>query len=413
MLWLLAMMENGTSVVALSSGRKKLSGLTIDLPLMISPPRTIAFEILQLVDQGGYASDLLFARSAQLDSRDAGLASEIVFGALRFQSQLDFLIEHYSGRPADRLDAEVRIALRIGVYQLRYLERVPAHAAIHESVELIKRAKKRSAAGFANAVLRKVDRSPVAWPTREIELSHPAWLLDRWDRQFGPEAATAIAIANLQRPESYVRVPPGASTSAELVPTDVPGCFRLLSGEVQNLRIQDIGSQSIVPLLDLAPGQTFLDLCAAPGNKTAQALESGVTTVASDFHLSRLAPLKSLGIDLVTLDARQPLPFRRRFDRILLDAPCTGTGTLARNPEIKWRLTPANIEELKQTQIRVLHHAMEALAPGGKLVYSTCSLEREENEEVVGDLPIRTTRRIPGRDPGDGFFAAVFESGIS
>ncbi len=377
---------------------------------MISPPRTIAFEILQLVDQGGYASDLLFARSAQLDSRDAGLASEIVFGALRFQSQLDFLIEHYSSRPAARLDAEVRIALRIGVYQLRYLERVPAHAAIHESVELIKRAKKRSAAGFANAVLRKVDRSPVAWPTREIELSHPAWLLDRWDRQFGPEAATAIAIANLQRPESYVRVPPGASTSAELVPTDVPGCFRLLSGEVQNLRIQDIGSQSIVPLLDLAPGQTFLDLCAAPGNKTAQALESGVTTVASDFHLSRLAPLKSLGIDLVTLDARQPLPFRRRFDRILLDAPCTGTGTLARNPEIKWRLTPANIEELRQTQVQLLQQAMQALAPGGKLVYSTCSLEREENEEVVGAFPLSMMRRIPGRDPGDGFFAAVLES---
>ena len=380
---------------------------------MISPSRTVAFEILQLVDQGGYASDLLFARSAQLDSRDAGLASEIVFGVLRFQSQLDFLIEHYSHRPATRLDAEVRIALRIGIYQLRYLERVPAHAAIHESVELIKRAKKRSAAGFANAVLRKVDRSPVAWPTREIELSHPAWLLDRWDRQFGPETATTIALANLQRPETYVRVPPGASTSAELAPTNVPGCFRLLSGEVQNLRIQDIGSQSIVPLLDLAPGQTFLDLCAAPGNKTAQALESGVTAIASDFHLSRLAPLKSLGIDLVALDARQPLPFRRRFDRILLDAPCTGTGTLARNPEIKWRLTSANIEELRRIQVQLLHQAMQALAPGGKLVYSTCSLEREENEEVVGDLPIRTMRRIPGRDPGDGFFAAVFESGIS
>jgi 16S rRNA (cytosine967-C5)-methyltransferase len=379
---------------------------------VISPSRTVAFEILQLVDHGGYASDLLFARSAQLDSRDAGLASEIVFGALRFQSQLDFLIEHYSGRPAARLDAEVRIALRIGIYQLRYLERVPAHAAIHESVELIKQARKRSAAGFANAVLRKVDRSPVAWPTREIELSHPAWLLDRWDRQFGPETATAIALANLQRPETYVRVPPGASTSAELAPTDVPGCFRLLSGEVQNLRIQDIGSQSIVPLLDLAPGQTFLDLCAAPGNKTAQALESGVTVIASDFHLSRLTPLKSLGIDLVTLDARQPLPFRRRFDRILLDAPCTGTGTLARNPEIKWRLTPANIEELRQTQVQLLHQAIEALAPGGKLVYSTCSLEREENEEVVGALPLSMMRRIPGRDPGDGFFAAVLESKV-
>ena len=377
---------------------------------MISLSRIVAFEILQLVEQGGYASDLLFARSTQLDSRDAGLASEIVFGALRFQAQLDFLIEHYSGRPAARLDVEVRIALRIAIYQLRYLERVPAHAAIHESVELIKRARKRSAAGFANAVLRKVDRSLIAWPTREVELSHPAWLLDRWDRQFGRETATAIARANLQRPETYVRAPPGASTEAELAPTDVPGCFRLLSGDAHNLRIQDIGSQSVVPLLDLAPGLTFLDLCAAPGNKTAQALESGVVAVASDFHLSRLAPLKSLGIDLVALDARQPLPFRGRFDRILLDAPCTGTGTLARNPEIKWRLTRANIEELRQTQILLLRQAMQALAPGGRLVYSTCSLEREENEDVVGELPIRTMRRIPGRDPGDGFFAAVIKS---
>ena len=176
------------------------------------------------------------------------------------------------------------------------------------------------------------------------------------------------------------------------------------------MRIQDIGSQSIVPLLDLAPGLTFLDLCAAPGNKTAQALESGVRAIACDFHSSRLAPLKSLGIDLVTLDARQPLPFRRRFDRILVDAPCTGTGTLARNPEIKWRLAPSNIEELRQTQVLLLQRAMEALAPGGKLVYSTCSLEHEENEGVVGSLAVREMRRIPGRDPGDGFFAAVIES---
>lgn len=377
---------------------------------VISPARAIAFEVLQLVDEGGYASDLLFARSAPLDSRDAALASEIVLGCLRFQAQLDFLIAHYSGRPAARLDAEVRIALRIGIYQLRYLERIPAHAAIHESVELIKRARKRSAVGFANAVLRKVDRQPVAWPSREIALSHPAWMLERWETQFGAETATTIALANLRRPDTYVRVPPGTSTSFDLAPTEIPGCFRLLSGDADNLRIQDIGSQSIVPLLDLAPGQTFLDLCAAPGNKTAQALESGVIAIASDFHLSRLAPLKSLGIDLVVLDARQPLPFGRRFDRILLDAPCTGTGTLARNPEIKWRLTSANIDELRQTQILLLRHAMQALAPGGKLVYSTCSLERDENESVVGELPVRMMRRIPGRHPGDGFFAAVFEA---
>jgi 16S rRNA (cytosine967-C5)-methyltransferase len=341
--------------------------------------RAVAFDILLLVERGGYASDLLFSRSAALDSRDAGLAAEIVLGALRVQSQLDFLIEHYSGRQAARLDAEVRIALRMGIYQLRYLERIPVHAAIHESVELIKRARKRSAAGFANAVLRKVDRQPVGWPSRHIELAHPAWLLERWDRQFGPETATAIALANLRRPQTYVR----------------------------GSRIQDIGSQSIVPLLDLSPGQTFLDVCAAPGNKTAQALESGVRAVACDIHWSRLAPMKSLGLDLVVLDAREPLPFRRRFDRILVDAPCTGTGTLAHNPEIKWRLRPEAIEELRQLQARILRHAMEALALGGQLVYSTCSLEKEENEDVVQGLDVKMMRRIPGRDAGDGFFAAV------
>jgi 16S rRNA (cytosine967-C5)-methyltransferase len=292
--------------------------------LPISTARSVAFDILQLVDSGGYASDLLFSRSTALDSRDAGLTSEIVFGVLRFQSQLDYLIERYSGRPATRLDPEVRIALRMGIYQLRYLERVPAHAAIDQSVELVKRARKRSAAGFTNAVLRKVDRNPIAWPSREIELAHPAWLLDRWDRQFGPDVATGIALANLRRPETYLRLPAGASPASDLEPTPIPGCFRALSSDTHGFRIQDIGSQSIVPLLDLAPGMTFLDLCAAPGNKTAQALESEVRAIACDFHWSRLEPLKSLGIDLVTLDARRPLPFRRRFDRILVDAPCTG-----------------------------------------------------------------------------------------
>jgi 16S rRNA (cytosine967-C5)-methyltransferase len=348
---------------------------------VLSPARLVAFEVLQQVERGGYAADLLFACSTALDSRDAGLASEIALGALRYQSQLDFLMERYSGRPAARLDPEVCIALRMGIYQLRYLERVPAHAVIHESVELVKRARKRSAAGFVNAVLRKVDRRPIVWPSREIELAHPNWLLERWDRRFGQETATAIALANLRRPETYRR----------------------------GSRIQDIGSQSIVPLLELCPGQTFLDLCAAPGNKTAQALESGVRAIACDFHWSRLAAMKSMGIDLVVLDARQPLPFRRCFDRILVDAPCTGTGTLAHNPEIKWRLRPAAIEQLRQVQTQILRQALEALAPGGRLVYSTCSLEPEEDEDVVAGLAAKTMRRIPGQDPGDGFFAAILE----
>ncbi|MEX2262048.1 MAG: transcription antitermination factor NusB [Bryobacteraceae bacterium] len=385
----------------------------------MSPARTVAFRTLLEVDAGGYASDLLLQYSAALDSRDAGLASEIVFGVLRFQAQLDYLAEKFSGRSTERLDTSVLLALRMGVYQLRHLDRVPAHAIINESVELIKRSKERSAAGFVNAVLRKIQRAiadgvPFEWPDRATELSHPAWLLESWERRYGFDQATAIARANLQPPETYVRVPGGAVPPPECEPTVIPGCCRLPSGRAAGFRIQDIGSQSIVPLLDLSPGLTFLDLCAAPGNKTAQALESGVKAIACDLSVGRLRGLSSLGIDLVALDAARPLPFAQRFDRILLDVPCAGTGTLARNPEIKWRLQPSDIENLKGRQIALLQRARQYLAPGGKLVYSTCSLQVEENEGVVERVPRRlverTMHRLPGRQPGDGFFAAVIRS---
>ena len=176
-------------------------------------------------------------------------------------------------------------------------------------------------------------------------------------------------------------------------------------------RIQDIGSQSIVPLLDLAPGQLFLDLCAAPGNKTAQALEAGVRAVACDLHWSRLAPLKSLGIDLVLLDARQPLPFPPPF------RPHSGRRALLRHGHAGAQpgnqvasATRQDCGVARRCRSGCFGHALDALAPGGRLVYSTCSLEREENEDVVEGLASQTMRRLPGRDPGDGFFAAVIES---
>ncbi|HEX3745426.1 MAG TPA: transcription antitermination factor NusB [Bryobacteraceae bacterium] len=353
---------------------------------MPAPARTLAFDILLRVERGAWASDLLLAHSAGLDSRDAGLAGEIVFGVLRYRAQLDFLIEHYSGR-RQKLDIEVRIALRMGIYQLRYLERIPPHAAVTDAVDLVKRAHKRSATGFVNAILRQVDRDPVAWPNREVEWSCPEWLLARWEQQFGAEAAEGIARAALREPEKYTR------------------------GD----RTQDIGAQSIVPLLQLESGQSFLDVCAAPGNKTAQALEAGVRATACDVHFHRLSQMKNLAAGLVVLDATRPLPFARRFDRILVDAPCSGTGTLARNPEAKWRFQPSDLHDLQARQIALLANAREALAPGGLLVYATCSLEPEENEEAIAravpeGLVVETMRRLPGRDPGDGFFAAVIKS---
>ncbi|MFB3828584.1 MAG: transcription antitermination factor NusB [Bryobacteraceae bacterium] len=380
----------------------------------MTPARSAAFRILLAVERGGYASDLLDA--AGLEPRDAGLASEIVFGVLRRRAQLDFLIEHYSGRKA-KLDPPVRAALRMGVYQMRYLDRVPSHAAVSQSVELVKRAKKTSAAGFVNAVLRKVDREPVRWPDRATELSHPAWLLERWDAQYGRETADAIARANLRQPETYIRVPRGSPPPRGAKQEGPPGCYRVPAGETGGFRIQDIGSQSIPPLLKLKHGQTLLDLCAAPGGKTKQALESGVRAIACDVHPRRIAMLRGAGADLVVLDGTRPLPFGRRFERILLDAPCSGTGTLARNPEIKWKLKPEDLPKLQKVQRSLLTQARAALAPGGLMVYSTCSLEHEENEDVIASLDPaevrRILRRIPGRDAGDGFFAAVIESGIA
>jgi 16S rRNA (cytosine967-C5)-methyltransferase len=354
----------------------------------VSASREISFRILIKVHAGGYASDLLRHESAALPPRDAALAETLVFGCLRYQSQLDFLIAHYSGRPQPKLDLEVRVPLRLGIYQLRYLDRIPAHAAVAESVELVKSAHKRSAAGFVNAVLRKVDRSPVRWPDRATELSIPAWMLERWERFYGPVIAADIAQAALAEPEVYLNPVTG--------------------------RQQDIGAQSIVPLLAIEPGMTVLDLCAAPGNKTAQAIAAGGRVIACDRYYRRLEEVPYQAARVV-LDAADPLPFSTehesdRFDRILIDAPCSGTGTLARNPEIKWRLAASDITVFQGRQRTMIQRALPHLRRGGRLVYATCALEQEENEAVIeGFRATETLSRIPGRDPGDGFFVAVIE----
>lgn len=383
----------------------------------VSPARSVAYAVLRAVDEGAYASDTLAERSSGLASRDAGLASQIVFGCLRFQAQLDFLVEQYSGRPAAGLDKLVLIALRMAIFQLRYLDRIPAHAAVDETVEAVKQHKPQ-AAGLVNAVLRKVNRDEAQWPDRQTELSCPEWLLARWSEHFGAEAARRIALAALREPIPYVRIAPGRPVpeGIEVEPTDIPGCYRLLSGSTLGLRLHDIGSQSIVPLLGLEPGMSYLDLCAAPGNKIAQALETPLgLAIACDVSISRIRDVPP-GCLRVVLDAAAPLPFSRKFDRIFLDVPCSGTGTMGRNPEIKWRVQRETITRFAEKQLRMLAGSVEWLNPGGQLVYATCSLEREENEDLVAAVlerepALRCQRevwRLPGRDEGDGFYTAVF-----
>jgi len=350
----------------------------------VTPARRIAYEILGAVERGGQASNLLDERMVRLDPRDAGLATQIVFGVLRRLRQLDWLIAQASSRPVDELDPSVLRVLRMGAFQLRFLDRIPPHAAVAESVELIKRAGKTQAAGFANAVLRRLPPVPAEWPSDAVCYSMPDWLWMRWSANLGPELAALAGEASLHEPEAHFR----------------------------EGRRMDIGAQSIVPLLELEPGQLFLDLCAAPGNKTLQAMETNVRAIACDSNPRRLRSLLA-PCPRVLLDAAQPLPFGRVFDRILVDAPCSGTGTLARNPEIRWRLTPEEIERQSARQQRILANALCCLKPDGRLVYSTCSLEPEENEHVLkraaAGRVIREELRCPGRDEGDGFFAAMIE----
>lgn len=361
----------------------------------MTPARRIAFEILGAVERGGFAADLLEERTGRLEARDAGLVTQIVFGVLRRRAQLDWFITQAASRPVEKMDASVVRALRMGVFQLRFLSKIPPHAAVGESVDLVKSAGKTSAAGFCNAVLRRLPERPAEWPSDEVKYSLPEWLWARWRKNLGGAAAARAAEAALEEPESWWRTPDGQSGEGPAP---------------EGARVMDIGSQSIVPLLQLEAGQRFLDLCAAPGNKTAQALEAGVRAVACDASEPRLQGLLA-DCPRVLLDGAQPLPFGPVFDRILVDAPCSGTGTLSRNPEIRWRLTPDEIQRQSARQQRILRHALAALKPGGRLVYSTCSLEPEENQDVVNRVAAsrvqRVVRRLPGRDPGDGFFAAV------
>jgi len=354
-------------------------------------------------------------------------------GVLRRRGELDHAIGQVVRRPLSKLDPEVLCALRIGAYQLLRLDRVPAHAAVSESVELVKSAGKRSASGLTNAALRKIGK--VETSSGDDGLNAPEWLRTRWQGRFGLDVAQRVVEASLRAPETFLRLNPQFDATetigllraegVEVAETDVAGAYRVVSGRTRGSKtigggrasVQDLGSQAVVALLGLQPGMRLLDVCAAPGGKAQAASErlGAEAVVACDLHPHRLRKMRALGsgtVALVAADAARALRPGVRFDRVLVDAPCSGTGTLGRNPEIKWRLQPGDIEDLARRQEALLRAALERVAEGGAVVYSTCSLEGEENERVVargageGWRIDEHLERVPGREAGDGFWAA-------
>ncbi len=462
--------------------------------MSISRARTIAFDVLlRVAKQNAYADEVL---RAELDetvrTEDAGLATELALGVLRWQRLLDFVIDRYLKKSANTGDVEVRIALRLGVYQLLFLDRVPARAAVHESVELVKRARKRSASALVNAILRKAAKEPfpgnspadavarffpAGIPLADrigIQYSHPTWIVERWLRIHGEERTRSLLQANNRVPvlSAYLLDPLRSEDAA--LSLQRTGCRiqpgRLLRDawvlEAGNpaaseavrcgwVAIQDEASQAVARVVAPDPGNSVLDLCAAPGGKTmllARAAGAQGHVIAADLHENRVRAMHERfelagvrNVETIVVDGAQPLPFERpfdrSFDRILVDVPCSGTGTLARHPEIRWKLHAEDLRDLHDRQARLLRNALPHLAPHGRLVYSTCSLEPEENEFVVSEVldalgdtfqvadpriaierclqeSVRVEsvvgadgffRTFPAEHGTDGFFAAVIE----
>jgi len=441
----------------------------------ISPARVAAFDILLRVEhENSYASELLHAsRYAELSSADHGLATELVMGVLRWRSLLDQRIAEHSSQKLARLDREVLTALRLAAYQLLFLDRVPGRAAVHESVELVKRARKRSAVPFVNAVLRKFagrgekfdGAFSIANANSSSELAersaHPLWLAERWIQEFGFEVANKICTYDQRIPETSISVLDPAiadelrNDKISLSPGDMlTSAYRVDAGDLTGTRafregrvvIQDEASQ-LVSLL-VGQGANILDCCAAPGGKTRTLAERNpdASIIAIELHPHRARMLRKLvsapNVQVIAADARS-FPVTAHFDRVLVDVPCSGTGTLARNPEIKWQLKSEDLADLQARQLAILRSAMQRVSPSGRLVYSTCSLEKEENSAVVenamsSDSSFRVLdcraelkrlhaqgelrwenidsltsgpylRTIPGVHPCDGFFGAILE----
>lgn len=396
------------------------------------------------------AESFLGTALSRFDERDQGLLRELVMGSLRWLRRLDHIIATASSRRFDQIEAPLCSPLRIAAYQLLFLDRVPAHAAVHEAVEQAHQLTHRGGASFVNGVLRRIARDPrlEAWPVQEanpvrrlaIERSHPDFLVARWLERLGREKALDLMDAN-NRPKPIqllaFRDRGGRELLAESLideglevePTALSplgltvrrgnplGTAAFRRGDVY---IQDEASQAAALMPPPRPGETVFDAAAAPGGKSfaLMAREPGVRIVAGDVSLARASTLRAnlrrlrRELPMVLGDAGEPA-LRGPFDRVILDLPCSGTGTLRRHPELKWRISEGEIGRLTQQALRLFDGAAPLVAPGGLLVAITCSLEREENEDVVARfLSSAAARRDFTLEPLEGVLEAPLAGGL-
>jgi 16S rRNA (cytosine967-C5)-methyltransferase len=431
--------------------------------MKLSPARTAAYDVLLRIEtEHAYSSTLLADHEKNLIPADRGLCHEIVLGVLRRQLLFDRYIDIFTRER--KLDIEIRIILRIGVFQIYYLDRVPDHAVVNESVGLVARARKSSARGLVNAVLRSATREKPSLKFKDaterisIETSHPEWLIRHWNEQLSQKAAGELAYANNETPPmAFRKTVKGVEVQLpdEVIQSRlVDGCFvaarsseelRMLA-DSGKIYFQDEASQMVARTVRIEPGDRFLDVCSSPGGKaTAIAYNASFSSerrrnelmIAGDLTWRRVKLLQETCskqnagfIQVVQYDATKSLPFAdEQFDSVLVDAPCTGTGTIRHNPEIRYFLSPDDFSRMQNIQLAILENASRLVKFGGKLVYSTCSLEREENEDVCArflslgrewqriDVAVAETfrtsegyaRTFPYRDNLDGFFIATFQ----
>lgn len=392
-------------------------------------PRRAAYEILLRVDEGAFSDltlDTVLQRS-RLDGRDRGLVTELVYGVLRLRGRLDFALEQFCSQPLQRLQPEVLRLLRLGSYQLLELDRVPAHAAVSATVELTRELGLDKATGFVNGVLRGLDRgkAEIDWPEPENirrYLQHvcsmPVWLTKELMRLLPNQEARAFGEALAQPAPFTLRVNSLQADRQQYLSAlqhtgyQARACHYApegiviekrgegsLPGDAEGLyQVQDQASMLISHLLDVQPGQKILDCCAAPGGKTthiAALAENRAEIVALEMYPQRVelivqgaARLGCTHIKAQQWDLRNPPQFlaEQSFERILLDAPCSGLGVLRRNPESRWNKSAANIRELAELQRELLFHVAPLLKPGGKLLYSLCSFAQLETDAVVEEF---------------------------